>query len=433
MKNISINKTVKNAGWIVGGRVAQMLVSLVVGLLTARYLGPSNYGVINYAAAYTAFFTAFCTLGINSVLVKEFIDRPDEEGKIIGTSLILRAVSSFLSVIMIMCIVFVVDAGETTTLWVVALSSIGSVFHICEIFNFWFQSKLQSKVTAMTSLAAYILTALYRIVLLITQRNVLWFAFSSSLDYIFVGVFLLIAYKKHGGSRLSFSWDYGKRLLSRSCHFILPSLMVSIYGQTDKIMLKQMMGTEEIGYYSTAVALCNMWCFVLTAIIDSVYPSIMEAHKHDEELFIRRNKQLYAIVFYLSVFVSVLYVIFAELIILVMYGEAYMPSVTPLRIITWYTAFSYLGVARNAWIVSKQQQKYLIVIYASSAFVNVILNFVLIPGLGTAGAALASLITQMVTILVAPLLVKGLRENSKMLIEAIMLRGVFCLKRNRKN
>ena len=62
IKRILKNEVVKNAGWLIIGRILQMLISLVVGLLTARYLGPSNYGLINYANAYTAFFMAFTIL-----------------------------------------------------------------------------------------------------------------------------------------------------------------------------------------------------------------------------------------------------------------------------------------------------------------------------------------------------------------------------------
>lgn len=50
------NKEVKNAGWLIGGKIIQMLLSLVVGVLTARYLGPGNYGLVNYGAAYVGFF-----------------------------------------------------------------------------------------------------------------------------------------------------------------------------------------------------------------------------------------------------------------------------------------------------------------------------------------------------------------------------------------
>ena len=81
MNNLLKNKIVKNASWLIGGKLAHKLLAFLVGLFTARYLGPSNYGLINYGAAYTAFFASICTLGINSIIVKDFVDHPDEEGK----------------------------------------------------------------------------------------------------------------------------------------------------------------------------------------------------------------------------------------------------------------------------------------------------------------------------------------------------------------
>lgn len=419
------NATIKNASWIIAGKSAQMFINLIVGLLTARYLGPENYGLINYAAAYTSFFSAFCTLGINSVIVKEFIDYPDAEGEIIGTTLGLRAISSFLSAIIIFLIVMIIDADEKTTIVVVILYSMGMIFQIFETINFWFQSKLQSKITAISSLIAYFITAFYKVILLLAGKSVVYFAVATSIDYVCIGVLLLYAYKKHNGATLRFSCKYGKNLLKKSYHFILPGLMVSVYGQTDKIMLKQMMGATEIGYYSTAVAICSMWCFILSAIIDSAYPSIMQVNNKNEKLFIKRNKQLYAIVFYISVFVSLILTILGKIVIQILYGEAYLLAVEALRIVTWYTAFSYLGVARNAWIVCKNRQKYLVYVYIFAAVSNVILNLILIPRWGATGAALASLIAQIVTTMVVPFFINGLKENSIMMIEAIRLKGIY--------
>lgn len=420
------NKTIKNAGYLIVGRVIQMVFGLVVSLLTARYLGPSNYGLINYASAYTAFFTSICTLGINSVLVKELVNYPDGEGVVIGTTLLLRAISSILSACAIIAISSIIDADEKTTILIVVLSCIGMIFHIFETFNYWFQRRLESRVTARATLIAYAIASVYRIYLLATGKSVANFALVGSIDYLCLGIILYIEYKRRNGPVLSFSWTYGKALLSRSCHFILPGLMVSIYGQTDKLMLKQMISEAEIGYYATAVSLCGMWCFILSAIIDSVYPSIMEAAKaENEELFRRRNVQLYAIVFYISVFVSICFTLLGEVAISILYGEAYLPAAMPLRIITWYTAFSYLGVARNAWVVAKERQKYLFSIYAASALANVILNYMLIPSMGAIGAAVASLVAQVFTTLVVPFFIKDMKENSMMILDAIMLKGIL--------
>ncbi len=419
IKSLFQNAIFKNSSWLIGGKILQMVIGLLVSILTARYLGPSNFGLINYAMAYTVFFAAFCTLGINSVIVKELVENPEKDGTILGTAMGLRALSSFLSAIMIIGIVAIVDRDEPLTIAVVALCSVGMIFQIFETFNYWFQAQLKSKNTAIAVFIAYMLTAVYKIVLLILEKPVNYFAFATSVDYIAAAILLIIFYKANKGSSLHFSWEYGKKMLAKSSPFILTGLMVAIYGQTDRIMLKQMLSETETGYYATAVNLCTMWCFVLGAIIDSMTPSIMESHKNDDGLFEKKNKNLYRIVFYISMFVSVCFVIFAELAIKILYGDAYLPAANPLRVITWYTAFSYLGVARDIWIVCKNRQKSLKYIYVSAAIINVVLNFIFIPLWGATGAAVASLAAQVLTSIIIPFFIKGLRENAVMMVKAI--------------
>ena len=413
-----------NAGWLIGGRVVQMLLSLVVGILTARYLGPGDYGLVNYGLAYVNFFMALCTLGINSVIIKEFLDNPEEQGKAIGTTIVLRIISSLLSSVMIFGIVSIVDRNEPITIAVVVLCSTSLIFNSFDVVNYWFQSQYKSKIRAIISLVACIVMMAYRVVLLILNKSVVWFAFATSVEYIVISVLLLIEYKKHRGPRLSFSMVAGRRLLKNSYHFILASMMVAIYAQTDKFMLKQMVNEESVGFYSTATALCSMWVFVLAAIIDAVSPTIIRLYKSDYVQYEKKNRRLYAIVFYVSAIVSIGFVVFGKQIVGFLYGETFLPAVLPLKVITWYTAFSYLGVARNAWIVCEGKQKYLIFLYMGAAFINVILNCMLIPFLGATGAALASLITQVFVSIVIPLLIRDLRQNSFLMIQAICFRGI---------
>lgn len=418
------SKEARNAIWIIGGRVVQMIISFFVGVLTARYLGPGNYGIINYAGAYVTFFMAFCTLGINSVIVKDFVDHPDEQGETIGTTLVLRALSSFLSSVMIIGIVMIIDKGEPITITVTALCSVALIFQVADTLNYWFQSRYQSKVSSIATLIAYIITSAYRIFLLATQKDVQWFAFATSVDYICMAIILFSAYKKEEGPRLSFSKRKAKELLSTSYNYILASMMVAIYGQTDKLMLKQMLDETSVGYYSLASTINNMWVFVLAAIIDSMYPTIIQYAGKNKDKFNKKNKQLYAIVIYVSIVVAVGFMIFGKWIIMILYGEAYLPATTPLKIVCWYTIFSYLGTARNAWIVSTNNQKYLKYICCGAAIANIVLNFMLIPVWGASGAAMASLITQVSTIILIPYIIKDMRPNVRLMWEAFLLKGI---------
>ena len=418
------NKEAKNATWIIGGKITQMVLAFFVGVLTARYLGPGQYGIINYVAAYVAFFTSFCTLGINSIIVKEFADEPEKQGETIGTTLILRGTSSMLSAIMIVAIVAVLDHDEPTTIVVAILSSIALLFHVADTFNYWFQSRYQSKVTSIATLIAYAVTSAYRIVLLASNRSIEWFAFASSIDYFCIAIVLFASYKKYDGQKLRFSWMTAKRLLGKSYHYILAGMMVAIYGQTDKMMLKQMLSEEAVGYYSLASTINNMWVFVLAAIIDSITPTIIHLFKTNKLMYERKNRQLYAIVLYTSFAVAIGFMLLGKLFIRIVYGEAYLNAVGPLKIICWYTAFSYLGVARNTWIVCENQQKYLKFITGGAAIANVCLNLALIPLWGASGAAAASLITQVLTITLIPWIIKDMRPNVKLMIDAFLLRGI---------
>ena len=194
-------------------------------------------------------------------------------------------------------------------------------------------------------------------------------------------------------------------------------------------MLKQMLGPDAVGHYALAVSVSTAWAFVLSAVIDSLYPEIVQSFQMDRLRYERKNRQLYAIVFYVSVLVSALICVIARPFVAIIYGETYLPAVAPLRIVVWYTAFSYLGVARNAWIVCENRQKYLKYLYVSAAVLNVLLNLVLIPRSGASGAAAASLITQIATTVVLPALIRPLRPNCRLMLDAVLLRGVLPEKR----
>lgn len=425
LANTLKSKEVKNGGWIIIGRIIQLILSFFVSIFTAKYLGPINYGLINYAGAYVAFFTSLCSLGINSVIINDFVNHPEEQGTAIGTTIILRAVSSLLSSFMIVGIVSIVDNGEHEIVLVAALCSIALVFQALDTITYWFQSKYQSKITAIVILIAYIATSVYKIILLVLHKSVLWFAFATSVDYIIIAICLLFAYRNNNGPKLRFSWRKGKSLLSKSYHYILSGMMVAIYMQTDKLMLKQMLGDVSVGYYSLASVVNMMWCFVLQAIIDSLSPTIISLYKKEnKEAFERKNRQLYAIVIYVCVFVAFLFMLFGRIAIVFVYGAEYEPSATLLKIIAWYTIFSYLGVARNAWVVCTDNQKYLKYMYFSAAVINVLLNLCFIPVWGAVGAAYASLLTQILSSMILPCFIKTMRPNAKLMAEAFVLRGI---------
>lgn len=413
------NKIVKNASWIIGCKIAQSVISLVIGMITTRYLGPSNYGLINYASSLVSFVLPIAFLGFNNILVHESIKNPDEEGKIYGTALVMSICSSIACIVGLFCFAYFVNAGETDTIIVCFLYSLMLIFQSVELLQYWFQARYLSKFFSIITLLVYILVSIYKIFLLVTQKSIYWFALSNVFDCVLIAVGLMITYKKLGGKRLKFSFSTAKRLLDRSKHYIISNLMITIFAQTDRIMLKLMIGSSATGYYSAAVNCVVITSFIYSAIIDSMRPAVFEGLASSEERFKENIRRLYTIIIYLSLAQSLAFTLLAEPIINVLYGSAYSSSINALRLATWYSTFSYVGGVNSVWILAKEKQKHLWIINLSGASLNVVLNLCLIPIIGIYGAAIATIITQLFTNIIINVVIKPLRDINKIIVESI--------------
>lgn len=419
------SKFLKNTGWIIGQQIVHMLLSLIVGMLSARYLGPEKYGIINYVSSFVTIFSCISSLGMDSVVVKELIDEPKKEGEILGGGIYLRTISGLLSSLSVILVISILNPGETETIIISVLYSISLIFRSFELLDCWFQRYLASKYTSIAKIIAYLAVSCYQVILLSTSKNVFWFSFATTLNYIILAIILFIFYKKQSKYNLKVDARTGLKTLKKSYHFIISGLMVSLYSQMDKMMLKSMIGPTDVGLYSTAAYICTMWIFIPTALINSARPIIMTEKKKGEYKYIRRLEQLYSGVIWISLFVSIFVSIFGSAIISIMYGPQYEGAVGALKILIWSETFSMIGTARSVWVVSENKNKYVKYYLLYGVITNAILNYILIPRIGISGAAIATLVTQIVSSIIAPLFYKETRIHTKYVLESFVLKWYF--------
>lgn len=421
---MSNKKLFANASWIMVGRVFQLVLTFVTTMLTARYLGPSENGKLVYVFSYVQFFLPLCTLGLNDIIVKELVDNRDKNDEILGTMIVMRSIVSFISMISSIILVGLLNS-EPIYRAIASLQSLSLLFQSFDCIMYFYQSRLLSKKSGTAYALAYILASFFRIYAILSKKNILWFAFALSLDYIMVALLLCIVYFKDRNS-LKCSFSMAKTLLSKSYHYIFAGLMVVIYGKvTDTLLLGKMINETMVGYYSAGTTLCNAWPFVLTAIIDSLSPVIIDTYRKDRDEFCTKLKQLYAIVFYVSVVAAILISLLADIAIFVLYGKDYSPAALPMKIYAWSTAFSYLGVSRTIWMQCNNKTRYEVHIAFFGAITSIVLNFLLIRSFGIIGSATAAVLTQLLTNFIFLFVMKETRENAKLILDAILLKGVL--------
>lgn len=425
LKKIFSNRFLQNTGWMAFAQIYQMVISLFIGVISARYLGPTNYGTINYAASYISFFTIFCALGLEGIVVKEIISKREQEGIILGSGIAMRLIAGVLSMIAVCVIVYFLNPNDSVLLTVTFLQSIILPFNAFHLIDMWYQSKLNSKVSTIIRCISYTLMSLYKIYLLITGKSVEWFAFSTSLDSLLIALMFMLMYRKNGTRKLKFDYNTSKELLLQSYHLIISTMMAVLYSQMDRVMIGKMMTQTDVGFYTAAATICNMWVFIPQAFANSARPVIMELKDKDSNMYIRRLKQLMGFIFWIGALFSIVFTVMADFIIHVLYGDAYTMAKGPLIILIWSTVFSSLSYPRSIWMICENKQNYTKYILIWGVILNLILNNYGIKYLGIIGAAIATLFTEIMTCIISPMFYKEMRIFIRYLLESIIGKGIL--------
>lgn len=415
----------RNATWIIIGNVLHTFIAFVIGIYSARYLGPSNYGLLSYSSAIIGIFSAFAALGFSNTIIKFLVEDPDNQGDVMGTAVFFRFVASMISSVAVMITIMILRPKDHILMIVSLFQSIGMIFQSWGIITQWFQSRLQSRTSSLIALTSYFLTSMYKLWLLIHGKSVEWFAFASVIEYVTTAILLYVFYKLNHGAGFHISMKRGFGMVKESYHFIISNLMVLAYTQMDRLMLSTMLGDMYTGNYSVAITLCDAWTFILGALIDSASPLIYQAHKDKSPNYIRGVRQLNSAIIFIAGIAALLISLLSKHIISILYGHEYELAAGPLTILSWYSLFQYLGRIRPIWATCEGLQKYEKYLSAIGLAGNAFLNYVLINAMGMNGAAWATLITQIFTNVIVLYFFKDLRPYAKILKDAFLFRDVL--------
>ena len=410
-------RIVHNTKWIIAGKVVQSLMQMVIGMISARYLGPSSYGLINYASSVVAFAVPVMQLGMNATLVQEYVDHPEKEGEILGTALAMNIVAAVACMAGVISFTIAANSGDTVTILVCALYSVTLLSQALEMVQYWFQAKLLAKYSSVAAVVAYAVVSAYKIFLLVTGKNVFWFALSHAVEYGTTGILYIILYRRCGNQKCTVSLARARDMFSRSKYYILATLMITAYQSVDHIMLKNICSAAENGFYTTAGTCMVVGTFVYNAIVESARPVILEARKHSRQKFEHGIISLYSILIYLTFLQSVVFFFLAKYIVFFLYGDAYRPAVPVLQILIWQLPLSYMEITRGIWLLGEGKHNVLWVVNLCAMIGNITLNSLMIPTWGACGAAVASVLTQFITNFVVGFFMKPIRRNNYLLLK----------------
>lgn len=394
--NTEYQKILKNIGWLFFDRVFRMGMGLVVGAWVARYLGPSDFGIFNYLLATIGILTPFASLGLENMVVKELVENPSKAKIIMSTAITLRLISGLIAFAVCVTIFYFLKGDEPQTLYVGIILALTLIAQSLISIELYYQSKVASRVAVISQSVAYIIANVLKVVLILGGASLMAFAVVTALEMTLGGLFMLYSLKKFSKQSLAITLDkvLAKDLMVRGWPLIFSGFMIMIYMRIDQIMLGEMVNDHEVGMYSAALKISEIWYIIPAILCNSFFPSIIDGKKLSQKIYFKKFQRLFDILFVISLAIAIGVTIFSNLIIDILYGAQYSGAALILTIHIWAAVFVFLGVGGNNFFIIENLQIKTFTRTALGAIANIILNMLLIPKYLAVGAAIATLISQ---------------------------------------
>jgi O-antigen/teichoic acid export membrane protein len=368
----------RSGGWLFGSRIAALLLGALTGIAAARLLGPAQFGVYAAGASVVVVATALGSSGLDQLLVSGQITEADFRRGVTSAAALVFVISSVA--------VALWPNLSTTSRGVGLIVSFAAAMTVLRLpWTVVPGAHLQFSVRAKRELALACCVSVATLSLTAALRSPLSVAAGAA------SVGLVVALLVDRGQHLRPATGVSSRdLLRKGLPFALSGVLYSLYFALDASLMAALRPAAEVGFYRVA------YSFVIVAVAVAVVLNndIMRPTLARRGVTFANARPFLLTTAALGIaFAAAIYGL-APFAVKLFYGSGFSPAVTPLRIL----GLSLIPHFFNAWLVniyvSRGQWRRVLWVQGVLLVVNVGMNLWLIPMRGGEGAALATLITE---------------------------------------
>lgn len=421
-----LRQVVTNTAWLFADKIWRMALSLVVGVWVTRYLGPTEFGIFSYGITFVSMFSAIATLGgLNSLIVRDIARDPACKEESLGTAFTLQLVGGLITLLLSVAAITYFNPRDSLLQWLVGIIAASSLFNAFGTIDFWFQSQLQSKYTIFAKNFAYLSVAAVRLLLIQIKAPLIAFIWARFAESGVTALGLLFVYRKRGYhiQRWRFNRERAKELLRECFPLVLSGVAVYVYANIDQVMLGSILKEkkEELGFYAAAVKLSTVFDFLPMILASSILPKLTQLKVKNPESYLQKLQIYFDISTASWLAIAIPISLLSPYIVPIVYGEDFRQSVPILSVYAWSQFGSMFGVARGTFLAIEGKLQYSLILSVAGAFLNIGLNYLMIPGYGAMGATVATLITYFFVIILMNFVIKDLNIVGSLILRSLNL------------
>ena len=383
------------------GRFFMVVVSLLVTAFLTRNLGISSYGDYVFITSFIMLFVGLSDLGTTVIGVRESVGRPGQAQIVFNSILFLRLLVTILLLVLINLLVWVVPQFSNLRLEGFIASLVLPCLVLRTTSQAVFQINLRLDLSAFLESFSSILLLLMLSTFYLLNFNWHFIPFSLlfvmafwTLSALFSGLAGLILSSRYLKWGFIFNKSEAKRILKEAIPLGLFFLAFSVYDRgIDSFLIKSFLGSQALGYYGLAYKIHGNLLLGAAFLMNSLFP-IISSLKDDLVKLKIFLKKTFTLLLFVGFIVFLLGFLFAPLIINLIAGKDFSPSVLILRILLVATFLSYVNHLTGYSMIALGNQKKLLYFSIIGLLINLIINVIFIPIFSYYAAAVATIITE---------------------------------------
>lgn len=432
-KNLSLSSNrifvLKNVTWSLIGRVVQILNSVIISVVVARYLKPEQFGMLNYAAAYITLFPLLTEFGISSILIRELSKKKTDKNALLGTSIFIRFVLSIITIVAIYISLIIFKEDRVMSGYIL-INSVNFVFlSVGLTIGNYFTAQLQNEQNVKAEVFRIAVMAVIKIICVVMKAPLFVFIILAGLDGAVILIYAVPLFIKFYGSfkKLKIQKIYIKTLMYSSFPLLLEGITGILYQKLDVVLTGKLISTEAVAYYAIALKFVDFAVFIPAVLVQTFEPMLirkLEEADYDvnNENYLAFRNKIGDITTYSGILITVFLIIIAKPVITILYGTDYSASIPLLQILAIKGIFCGIAYPVSIIIVAEGRQKYAFLTNIVGAAAYLLLSITLIPLYGLTGVALSTIFAFIVgsylSNLIVPLYRKDFRYQTGFLFKS---------------
>lgn len=416
------NGTLDRVRWVAARHGAHVASAFLLNLIIARYLGPEDYGQLSLFLSIVLLVLPVATLGLDKSLLREFVLHPQQARGLLRTAIVLRLLSGAIGFLLATGAFYALEGWNENVYRIGLPIALTLFFGVGSLLDYFFHSQQRFHVNFFAVACGSAVALLVAILLIVLGAGLAAFAWLRAVEVgatalVFVLFFVFLSRGQLGGEQADTSL---RELFMRSWPFLLSAIAVGIYARLDQVMIGSLSTYEELGYYSAAVKMTEVWYLIPSFIITAMGPSILRLRGNDQVLK-ERMSRLYQAVGLIGIVGFGFNALLANRLVPFIFGGEFSSAIGMLVVLSITILFAGMGGARTIHILARGHDR----IYAFTTILgmalNVLLNFILIPRFGGIGAAWATLGAQFVAVYASCFVFPQLRSDGVLMTRAFLM------------